>query len=88
MADSFGLSMQAVYFSALPEVRIYGSGKAMGINSTVESIAQTVGPMIFAAVLMLGVERGVMLLAEGVGVMLLVFVISAAMDRRKEKSHV
>ena len=88
VADSFGLSMQAVYFSALPEVRIYGSGKAMGINSTVESIAQTVGPMIFAAVLMLGVERGVMLLAEGVGVMLLVFVISAAMDRRKEKSHV
>lgn len=87
VADSFGLSMQAVYFSALPEVRLYGSGKAMGINSMVESIAQTVGPMIFAAVLLLGVERGVLLLAEGVGAMLLVFIISTVLDRRKEKSH-
>lgn len=87
VADSFGLSMQAVYFSALPEIRLYGAGKAMGLNSTVESIAQTVGPMIFAAVLMLGVEQGVMVLAEGMGVMLLIFVGSVIMDRRKEKAH-
>ena len=84
VADSFGLSMQAVYFSDLPEVHLYGAGKAMGINSTVESIAQTVGPMIFAAVLMLGVERGVMVLAEGMGAVLLVFVVSVILDRRKE----
>ena len=88
VADSFGLSMQAVYFSDLPEVRLYGAGKAMGINSTVESIAQTVGPMIFAAVLMLGVERGVMILAEGMGAALLIFVASVIMDRKKDKAHV
>ena len=87
VADSFGLSMQAVYFSDLPEVRLYGAGKAMGINSTVESIAQTVGPMIFAAVLMLGVEQGVMLLAEGMGAVLAVFVLSVLVDRRKAKSE-
>ncbi|MGO5115157.1 MFS transporter [Candidatus Avoscillospira sp. LCP25S3_F1] len=84
VADSFGLSMQAVYFSALPEVRLYGAGKAMGLNSAVESIAQTVGPMIFAAVLMMGVERGVMVLAQGMGVMLLIFVVSVILDRRRE----
>lgn len=88
VADSFGLSMQAVYFSDLPEVRLYGAGKAMGINSMVESIAQTVGPMIFAAVLMLGVERGVMLLAQGMGIVLIIFVISVIADHRKETSHV
>ena len=87
VADSFGLSMQAVYFSALPEVRLYGSGKAMGLNSAVESIAQTVGPMIFAAVLMLGVERGVMILAAGMGVMLLVFILSILLSRSKETVH-
>ena len=87
VADSFGLSMQAVYFSALPEVRVYGSGKAMGINSAVESIAQTVGPMIFAAVLLLGVEKGVMTLGLGVGVLLLLFVFSTLRDRKKEKRH-
>ena len=87
VADSFGLSMQAVYFSDLPEVRLYGAGKAMGINSTVESIAQTIGPMIFAAVLMLGVERGVMILAEGMGAVLLVFIASVIMDHRKERAH-
>ncbi len=87
VADSFGLSMQAVYFSALPEVRVYGSGKAMGINSAVESIAQTVGPMIFAAVLLLGVEKGVMTLGLGVGVLLLLFIFSTLRDRKKEKRH-
>ena len=87
VADSFGLSMQAVYFSDLPEVRRYGAGKAMGINSTVESIAQTVGPMIFAAVLMLGVERGVMVLAQGMGAVLLVFVASVVLDKKKEAAH-
>lgn len=88
VADSFGLAMQAVYFSDLPEVRLYGSGKAMGINSTVESIAQTVGPMIFAAVLMLGVERGVMLLAQGMAAVLAVFVVTVVLDRKKEAAHV
>lgn len=87
VADSFGLSMQAVYFSALPEVRLYGSGKAMGLNSAVESIAQTVGPMIFAAMLMMGVERGVMALAQGMGVMLLIFVVSVVLDRKREKTR-
>ena len=88
VADSFGLAMQAVYFSDLPEVRAYGAGKAMGINSTVESIAQTVGPMIFAAVLMLGVEQGVMILAEGMGGVLLIFIASVLLDRKKEETHV
>lgn len=90
VADSFGLSMQAVYFSDLPEVRQYGEGKAMGVNSAVESIAQTVGPIIFAAVLLLGSDRGILLLAQGVGVLLVLFVISTLLSRHreKEKDHV
>lgn len=90
VADSFGLSMQAVYFSDLPEVRQYGEGKAMGVNSAVESIAQTVGPIIFATVLLLGAERGIMLLAQGVGALLVLFVASTLLSRRrgKEKTHV
>ncbi len=85
VADSFGLSMQAVYFSDLPEVRQYGEGKAMGVNSAVESIAQTVGPIIFAAVLLLGAERGILLLAQGVGILLVLFLISVLLSRRREK---
>lgn len=85
VADSFGLSMQAVYFSDLPEVRQYGEGKAMGVNSAVESIAQTVGPIIFAAVLLLGAEKGIMLLAQGVGILLVLFIISVLLSRRREK---
>ena len=90
VADSFGLSMQAVYFSDLPEVRQYGEGKAMGVNSAVESIAQTVGPIIFAAVLLLGAERGILLLAQGVGVLLVLFVVFTLLSRRheREEAHV
>lgn len=87
VADSFGLSMQAVYFSDLPEVRQYGEGKAMGVNSAVESIAQTVGPIIFAAVLLLGAERGILLLAQGMGVLLVLFVISVLLSRRHERKE-
>ncbi len=83
VADSFGLSMQAVYFSDLPEVRRYGEGKAMGLNSAVESAAQTVGPIIFAGVLMLGVERGVMLLAQCVGGLLVLFIASGLLLQRR-----
>jgi len=83
VADSFGLSMQAVYFSDLPEVRQYGEGKAMGLNSAVESAAQTAGPVIFAGVLLLGVERGVMLLAQCVGALLMLFVLSGLLLRRR-----
>lgn len=88
VADSFGLSMQAVYFSDLPEVRQYGEGKAMGVNSAVESIAQTVGPIIFAAVLLLGAEQGILLLAQGVGILLVLFLISVLFSRRREKEAV
>ncbi len=86
VADSFGLSMQAVYFSALPEVQRYGAGKAMGINSAVENIAQTLGPIIFASLLLLGAERGILLMAQIVGVLLVVFVISCLLDRQKNRS--
>ena len=84
VADSFGLSMQSVYFSDLPEVRQLGAGKAMGLNSTVESIAQTIGPLLFAGVLLLGVTKGVMLLAAGVGVLLVLFCFFYLQQRRKD----
>ncbi len=85
VADSFGLSMQAVYFSSLPEVQRYGAGKAMGINSAVENIAQTLGPIIFAAMLLLGEQRGILLMAEVVGALLIVFVLSLLADRRRSR---
>ena len=85
VADSFGLSMQAVYFSALPEVQRYGAGKAMGINSAVENIAQTLGPIIFAGLLLLGAERGILLMAQIVGVFLVIFALSSLLDLRKTR---
>ncbi len=82
VADSFGLASQSVYFTSLPEVREYGDGKAMGINSAFENIAQTAGPVVFASMLLLGTERGILLIAECMGALLVLFGVSTFLYKK------
>ncbi|MFR5602237.1 MAG: MFS transporter, partial [Lachnospiraceae bacterium] len=63
IADSFGFSALSIYFSSLDAVKQFGSGKAMGVYSTFENAAQTMGPFVFSAVFVMGIRRGILLLA-------------------------
>ena len=75
VADSFGLSAQSVYFSSMAEVKKVGQSKALGVNSTVESITSACGSIIFGFALMLGTRRGIMLIAGVFALLLLLFVL-------------
>ncbi len=85
IADSFGMTAQSVYFTNLPEVKKLGSGKAMGINTTVENISSACGPMIFAYIFILGTKKGIMLLAVAFAVMLVVFTMANRLAGKKER---
>lgn len=75
VADSFGLSAQSVYFSSLPAVKKAGQSKSLGVNNTVESITQSCGSLIFGAALMLGTQKGILVIASVFAILLLGFVV-------------
>ena len=83
VADSFGLSVRrfisalCLKSSAMARARRWASTARWKISR------RRLGPIIFAALLMLGTERGILLLAQSVGVMLLIFVVSGVLSRRK-----
>ncbi|MEE0919015.1 MAG: MFS transporter [Lachnospiraceae bacterium] len=59
---SFAYTCQYTYFEGLDECEEAGMGNAMGIYSMFENIGQTLGPVIYGAVLMLGKRKGISLL--------------------------
>ncbi len=75
VADSFGLSAQSVYFSELPEVEKVGQSKALGLNNTIESITTACGSLVFGAVLTLGIQKGILIVAVIFSAMLGLFVL-------------
>ncbi len=76
IADSFGMSAQSVYYAALPGVKKIGNSKALGINNTVEAIASALGPVIFGALLMMGEQKGIFIIATAFTILLLLFFVS------------
>ena len=84
VADSFGLSAQAVYFSSLPEVEKVGQSKALGLNNTIESITTACGSLVFGAVLTLGTQKGILIIAAVFSVMLGLFMLFGKNRIRKE----
>lgn len=83
-ADGIGLTAQSVYYSGLPEVERLGNGKAMSIETTIENISSTCGPIIFGFVLMLGARTGMTIVGGIFAVCLILFVIVSAVTGRKK----
>lgn len=83
IADSFGLSAQSVYYSSLPEVKRTGQGKALGVNSTVESITSACGSLIFGAALMMGTRRGILLIGGVFALLTAAFVLTDRLSARR-----
>lgn len=57
---SFAYTCQYTYFEDLPDSTMVGQGKAMGVYSVFESLGQTVGPMAYGALLVLGQRQGIL----------------------------
>ena len=56
---SFAYTCQYTYFEELPDSAQYGNGKSMGIYSVFENLGQTIGPMVYGALLLLGYRNGI-----------------------------
>lgn len=88
VADSFGLSSQSLYFASMPEVKKIGSGRALGINSTIESIASASGSIIFGTALLLGEQKGILFIAAVFAGLLLLYVIGGGKDEDTSSSQI
>ena len=66
---SFAYTCQYTYFESLPDSLMYGDGKAMGVYSVFENTGQTIGPVVYGALLLLGERKGIGIF----GVLMLVF---------------
>lgn len=84
VADSFGLSAQSVYFSSLPAVKKAGQSKALGVNSTVESVTSACGSLIFGAALMMGTQKGIFMIAAAFSALTVLFVLG---ERKKSRGR-
>lgn len=87
VADSFGLSAQSVYFTSMTEVKKVGQSRALGINSTIESIASAFGSVIFGSALLLGEQRGILMIGTIFAILLILFIIGGRKNAKFDKSE-
>lgn len=87
IADSFGLAAQSVYFVSMPEVKRIGQSRALGINSTIESLASAGGSVIFGAALLLGDRTGILLIASVFAALFMLFVIGGKRNEKLDTSE-
>ncbi len=78
---SFAYACQYTYFEQLPDSLMYGDGKSMGVYSVFENLGQTIGPMIYGSLLMLGYRTGIGLFAA----VMLVFSVAYTIIMKSER---
>jgi predicted MFS family arabinose efflux permease len=86
-ADSFGFSAQSAYFISRPEVIKYGQGRALGIQSTIESVASACGSVVFGAALLLGEKQGILFIAVALAGLIILFAIGETDNEKTDKSQ-
>lgn len=84
IADSFGLAAQSVYFANLDEVKLCGEGRALAVNSTIESITAACGSLIFGAALLMGYRMGIFVIDVILALFLVAFLFGERMHDRKK----
>lgn len=72
VADSFGFGVQNNYFLAFPEVASLGESRSLSYLSFLKKITEMLGPTAYALVIMLGFERGIVVMGS-------VFLVSACL---------
>ena len=84
---SFAYTCQYTYFEELPDSHQYGSGKSMGVYSLFENLGQTIGPMVYGALLTMGYRRGVGLFSLSMLIFTVLYVIGILADKRKSRGN-
>ncbi len=79
---SFAYTCQYTYFEQLPDSIMYGDGKSMGVYSVFENAGQTIGPMVYGALIAMGYRNGIGVFCAVLFVFTLLYVL--LMGRQKK----
>lgn len=60
ISNSFGYTAYSVNYSSLVTERGYDPGKAMGVYTLFENVAEATGPMLFSTLMLVGITTGFM----------------------------
>lgn len=82
LAISFGYAAQSTYYAGLPQVSAYGESRAMGAYSLFDNGGQTLGPILYGAALLLGYQRGVLVIGAALLCLLVLFITVNSAGRR------
>ena len=75
VADSFGIPLQTVYYTELPESERFGYDRAIGMYSLFENFSQSIGSFVFSYVLLVGARKGLLVVTAAVVLMGLIFLL-------------
>lgn len=75
LVAGFGLTGQSVYFSSMREFFAHGVNRSMSVYSLWDNVSQTVGPILFGALLFLGYGGACLALGGTAAALLLLFVV-------------
>ena len=79
---SFAYTCLYTYFEQLPDSLMYGDGKAMGVYSVFENLGQTVGPMVYGSLMLLGQSKGMIIFGVVVLILLICYIIAMRKEER------
>ena len=83
-SDSFGLPLQTSYYTDMEETRRFGEDRALGIYSLFENTSQALGPFVFSWALVVGVGKGLMLIAGAIAALAVAFLLSSIVSGKKQ----
>ena len=79
---SFAYTCQYTYFEQLPDSMMYGDGKSMGVYSVFENAGQTIGPMVYGALIATGYRNGIGIFCAVLFLLTLVYVLLMGRQKR------
>ena len=87
ISDSFGLSIQNSYYTDMEEVQRYGYEKSIGIYNLFDNVAQSIGSFVFSYVIIVGVGKGLFMLAALLMLLSVLFILVNIVSERKGKRN-
>ena len=85
-SDSFGLPLQTSFYTDQKEVERFGFDRSLGVYSLFENTSQALGPFVFSWALVVGVSKGLYVIAAVIAALAIVFMISGLFFRRKSSA--
>ena len=80
---SFAYTCQYTFFEQLPDSLLYGDGRSMGVYSIFENLGQTVGPVVYGALLGFGYRTGLGIM--GGALLVFAFCYTVFMSIKRER---